>query len=232
MKATEEKSEKAPQENAPVSKTCSDETTSVGFTNYMRSHNRTYALRSTEFLERKSLFMERMQEAQHHNCKHGKRLWTAGPTSISDRTESELATLMGYKPSWNTKGQSIAGGPEAQVRFHALVSDRPQLQSWPKQNFTWTHLKAAREVIDQGSCGSCWAAGTVAVLRAHANIYSEYREFSLQQLVSCVPNPESCGGEGGCSGSTGELALDYVMHNGLELESSFPYKARDVPCPK
>ena len=28
--------------------------------------------------------------------------------------------------------------------------------------------------------------------------------------MDCVPNPKSCGGTGGCSGATVELAMSYV----------------------
>ena len=39
-------------------------------------------------------------------------------------------------------------------------------------------------------------------------------ELSTQQLTSCTPNPNSCGGTGGCNGGTQELAFDYVTKNG------------------
>ena len=32
----------------------------------------------------------------------------------------------------------------------------------------------------------------------------------LQELVDCVPNPHACGGTGGCSGATVELAMNFV----------------------
>jgi cathepsin L len=56
--------------------------------------------------------------------------------------------------------------------------------------------------------------------------------FSVQQLVSCVPNPRQCGGKGGCKGATCDLALDYVMKKGLRRASEFPYEERDdLACP-
>ena len=56
-------------------------------------------------------------------------------------------------------------------------------------------------------------------------------ELSTQQLTSCTPNPNSCGGTGGCNGGTQELAFDYVTKNGgLTIESSYPYKDSDPGC--
>lgn len=81
-------------------------------------------------------------------------------------------------------------------------------------------------------CGSCWAIAASSVLQAHSEIYaSSARTFSPQELVSCVPNPNKCGGDGGCEGSTVELALQWVMENGLAPEHQVPYVALDsVPC--
>lgn len=50
-------------------------------------------------------------------------------------------------------------------------------------------------------------------------------------MVDCAPNPENCGGTGGCRGSTNELAMDYIAKSGgMVLESSYPYRARDQTC--
>lgn len=59
---------------------------------------------------------------------------------------------------------------------------------------------------------------------------AQARSFSPQELVSCVPNPNSCGGQGGCNGATVELALDWVMQHGLADEQQVPYSAGDLPC--
>lgn len=43
------------------------------------------------------------------------------------------------------------------------------------------------------------------------------------QLTSCTPNPNKCGGTGGCYGSTQELAFSYVANSsGLLLYSDYP----------
>ena len=35
-------------------------------------------------------------------------------------------------------------------------------------------------------------------------------ELSVQQLVDCATNKFHCGGDGGCNGSTFEIAFDYI----------------------
>lgn len=88
-----------------------------------------------------------------------------------------------------------------------------------------------QSIQNQGGCGSCWAFAAATVLRAHSEIYQDDRQFSVQQIVSCTPNEKQCGGTGGCSGATAELAMEYVMQNGCVSEDEFPYKEADVACP-
>lgn len=81
-------------------------------------------------------------------------------------------------------------------------------------------------VKNQGGCGSCWAFAATAALESHIAIQTgKSMILSVQELVSCVPNPHNCGGGGGCAGSTAELAYDYVSQNGMVDEWQFSYQS-------
>jgi cathepsin L len=88
-----------------------------------------------------------------------------------------------------------------------------------------------RDVQDQGDCGSCWAFASSTVLRAHSELYQQDRTFSVQQIVSCTPNPGKCGGSGGCDGATAELAFDYVQKVALADARENRYTGRNGRCP-
>lgn len=50
--------------------------------------------------------------------------------------------------------------------------------------------------------------------------------LSPQELVDCIPNPNSCGGTGGCSGSTEEYGFAWAMIYGMATDASYNYTAR------
>ena len=49
--------------------------------------------------------------------------------------------------------------------------------------------------------------------------------------MDCAPNPNQCGGTGGCDGATAEVAFDYVANaRGWATEKTYPYKGFDWHC--
>ena len=54
--------------------------------------------------------------------------------------------------------------------------------------------------------------------------------FSEQQILSCSKNPLQCGGTGGCSGATQEIAFNYSRDAGLTLEKDYPYRGTTGKC--
>merc|ERR1719214_7348 len=100
----------------------------------------------------------------------------------------------------------------------------------PKEKI-YSNLDTFSYTKNQADCGSCWAIASSTVLEAHNEIYNgNHRVFSTQQIVDCTPNPRHCGGDGGCKGATAELAMDWVLKNGIADASQIPYKARDGTC--
>ena len=87
-------------------------------------------------------------------------------------------------------------------------------------------------IKNQGSCGSCWAFGTIAPLECNIKIKDGVEEdLSEQWLVSCNQDGYSCSGGWWCH--------DYFMENGKTdpcgdsgavLEEDFPYSASNEPC--
>ena len=59
------------------------------------------------------------------------------------------------------------------------------------------------------------AFATTAAMESHVAIETGVLfALSPQELVSCMPNPDECGGTGGCAGATAELGFEYYIENG------------------
>jgi len=62
----------------------------------------------------------------------------------------------------------------------------------------------------------------VGALEMHAEAaHGHAARLSFEELVDCAPNPEGCGGEGGCRGATAEVAFQYVQEHGLSTADGY-----------
>jgi len=196
------------------------------FAAFIAEYEHVYAKGSEEYEMRRTIFERRLQQIHDHNS-NTQRRWNAGVNHLSDWTEAELTQLHGLRamPA-SSRGQDagVAG-----IRSQSLEQSEGTIIPDEK---SWTHLNAITADSNQQHCGSCWAVTTATVLQANAEIQGHARTFSSQELVDCVPNPHHCGGEGGCKGSTVELALNWVMEQGLATMAETPYQAKDATCKK
>lgn len=194
---------------------------------FVSHYKRPFSHDTKEFEDRRVLFNQRVAQVRALNERPNK-LWTAGINALTDRTEEELAQLRGWR------GAAFRGqGQQAQPRTGGtFLKQNSRAKPLPLESMNWTKLNTTLNIINQGSCGSCWAVTATTVLKAHAEIYlpKSERTFSTQELLSCMPNPHSCGGDGGCKGATVELALHYVMRHGLGTEKEEPYEAVTGKC--
>jgi len=201
----------------------------ASFHSFIRQYDRPYQRGSREYEERLELFSLRATEVARMNSRPN-RLWTATVNALSDRTETELQQLRGWRG-----GATPGGGAGAVQGFSAgstFLKQARKARPLPREHTNWTRLNTMIHKIDQGGCGSCWAVTSITVLKAHSEIYmpERQRSFSAQELLSCMPNPQSCGGDGGCQGATVELAMNFAMKQGLADEEQAPYQGVTGRC--
>lgn len=98
-------------------------------------------------------------------------------------------------------------------------------------SYNWCDLGGCTPVKNQGSCGSCWAFGTVGPLESNIKIKDGLeKDLAEQYLVSCNTDGWGCNG--------GWWAHDYHLNKippgepdaGAVYEADFPYVASDVAC--
>ena len=114
--------------------------------------------------------------------------------------------------------------------FSGFFSGNENTNSQSKDLFDWRTKSVVSKVKNQGSCGSCYAFATTAVLET---LYATKRrsrniiEFSPQQITDC-----SNYGNYGCNGGNFVPSLRYLSRQGgkIATEASYPYVGRRTIC--
>eukprot|EP00930_Biecheleria_cincta_P058945 TRINITY_DN44725_c0_g1_i1.p1 TRINITY_DN44725_c0_g1~~TRINITY_DN44725_c0_g1_i1.p1 ORF type:complete len:382 (+),score=80.41 TRINITY_DN44725_c0_g1_i1:143-1288(+) len=196
-------------------------------------HGRAEAEGSDEYKHRLQLFALRRQQVEEHNSQPDKTWW-ATLNKFADITQQEYEAMLGYR---RVEQQQQRGG---QIMRRSVDASASLLQADDNvQEYThsesrdWRSLTSSMFFRQQGSCGSCWAVAATGALEMHAELKHAMTtpgKLSFQQVVDCTPNPRNCGGQGGCSGATAELALQYVKEHGITLAESYADGDADGHC--
>lgn len=202
---------------------------SYSFVQFQRDFGLGYAPGSAEYQRRAAIFQASLVELRAKNARlvAERRTWTVGVNRWMDWTSAEKRSLHGYKPDRKRHGR-VPALAALQTGSHPKGS--PALNTSKAKSFDNDIRPGIR---NQGDCGSCWAISAVEAIEAQllmqggdANI-----QLSAQALIDCVPNPQHCGGKGGCDGATGELAYAFIRDYGIPLESDLEYEAVTGACP-
>lgn len=195
------------------------------FSEFINLHQRSYKNGSAEYNRRKTLFENSVAEVNHLNCQHG---WSSKVNHLADWSPEEKKALRGYRQMPSLHTNLAASRTPSNLRATARTIEFDVKTLYPS-SVSWGDKTSIQEPRDQGMCGSCWAFAAEATMRTHSEILGGSTQFSVAQLVACVPNPQNCGGTGGCNGATAELAFDYVMKHGLTSEQEMPYPTKVCP---
>lgn len=124
------------------------------------------------------------------------------------------------------------------TRFHSPQDEAEELDSIEvvatselPSSLDWREKNVVTPAKNQGGCGSCWAFSATETIESNVAINTgKLLTLAPQEFVSCAPNPNKCGGTGGCEGSTQWLAFNYSLTAGLAAESTYPYYGSDTKC--
>lgn len=175
----------------------------------------------------RAAFAANMKKIQAHNSQSPKPNWLMGVNDFTDLSSDDFKKKMllsgGHFREPLTPEEKRASNDA--LSSHAPVSSLPDSLDWREKN-------VVTQPKNQGACGSCWAFSTAETIESHLAIkFGKLLELSEQQFVSCMPNPQKCGGTGGCEGATQWLGFAYA-EAGVTTEDSYPYDGTTGTCDK
>ncbi|CAL1125860.1 unnamed protein product [Cladocopium goreaui] len=148
------------------------------------------------YLLRKSIFEQRAAEIAAQNAKG--TTWKAGFNDLTDLTNEELKQRLGYRKELQG-AVSAEAVPLPQLRGGRSQPNLPESLDWRKHTpsvvspvKSWGPKEESRVALQTGVLLS----------------------LSPQELTSCTPNVRRCGGSGGCTGATSQLAFKYIENQG------------------
>jgi len=194
-------------------------TPEYSFETYEREYNKIYA-NAEEREMRRAYFQESLDEVLRHN-KDETKSWKLGINHLSDRSNEEFRRLLGYRMDIAASRKAKANHKPVDRSYLASNEDVPELPA----SIDWRLAGIVTAVKDQGACGSCWTFGTAETIESYWALKTGYlTALSEQQILDCTPNPNDCGGTGGCGGGTPEIAYDQIIkQGGLASEWTYPY---------
>jgi cathepsin L len=177
------------------------------FTFWMQQHQRSY--HHDEFLHRYRIFSANLDFVTAHN--EANKTFKVAINKFADLSGAEYAKMLGSK--YTAEGRTVV--------HSRPVKALPAMWDW-KTKGAVTHIK------NQQQCGSCWAFSTTGSTEGcHFIADKKLVSLSEQNLVDCSDNQ----GNQGCDGGLMTQGMQYIIsNNGIDTESSYPYKARDGTC--
>lgn len=183
------------------------------------------------YAERKGLFDAELHAVLVHNA-DTTQTYKKGINTYTDWTTDEKRRLRGHKQSLKQRSVTLreanrrkTGTHKQLTRAQQILRNGAQLPRFVDYRLSVPSILTA--VKDQGQCGSCWAhAATESIESYYALSTGKLYTLSQQQISSCTPNPDQCGGTGGCNGAIAELAFDYITFaGGITSEWMYPYQS-------
>jgi len=192
------------------------------FEEYCKDFGKSYE--PAEYRARSAIFSSNLKKIIAHN-KHSAKFtrYRMAVNKFTDMSQQERKKFLGY-----SLGKKLSTALEAQPAEmpYVDVDALPTAMDWRNKQ-----PSVISPVKDQGGCGSCWAHATTELVEfAVATATGTLTPLSRQNVVDCAPNPNDCGGTGGCEGATAEIGFAYVKDKGMASENDYPYTGSDGQC--
>jgi len=196
-----------------LAKTKWNELEGYEFGDYLTEFGKQYS--AEEYINRKFLFDANLAKIKKHNSDPTKS-WKEGVNQFTDKNQNEFDRVLGLNKALLYESKM--------KRSESISVENIDISTLPIE-VDWRTKGIITSVKDQGDCGSCWTFGTAETIESYWAIsQGNICDLSEQMILDCVPNPNDCGGTGGCNGGTPELAYAQIIKmGGISSEWTYPY---------
>lgn len=189
----------------------------VTFESFVKQFHPHMTKDSAEWNERRALFQESVSQIRAHNSQ--KSSYKIGLNKFSASTPKEKKVVLGRRADMER-----AFKPKKLITEHSFemkpISELPTHVDWREKG-------CGSAAKDQGHCGSCFAFAASEMLEDYLYLSSGLMyNLSPQMAASCTPNPEHCGGSGGCNGGTAEIVFDDLANGNGKMAQEYQYGYR------
>ncbi|KAI1692301.1 papain family cysteine protease domain-containing protein [Ditylenchus destructor] len=189
------------------------------FQDFLRDFKKTYSEENGEFGRRLAVFAQTRRRVAKMQAEGMK--W-AGITQFADMSTEERKQML-MSGDAVTKMEDSASPDVA--RMPVIESRGRTKRQTPPSSFDYRTYGWVTPVKHQGSCGSCWAFSTVALMETvYLKYWNNLNDLSEQDLVDCAT------GNLGCDGGNVESALYYISQNRTTHEVYYPYQGVKQTC--
>lgn len=189
------------------------------FVNFIGKYSKQYQDKE-EFLQRMDVFRRNADKIENHNAQNSGSLYRMGVNSFADLTEEELKARLGLINKGHPFHRKIdMSGENSFIIFN--TTDLPK-------SVDWRPTGAVTAVMDQGSCGSCYAFSAVGSIEGqYWKLTNKSVPLSVQQIVDCADGEYQ---NKGCGGGLPDYVFDYVWDNGIQDNITYPYTGGNHYC--
>jgi hypothetical protein len=157
----------------------------------------------------------------------GVHAYTLGVNELTDKSHDEVSALRGHRQPSNHKRGRSGSRSRRQSWYNPPTYYNTVPVSQLRSSVNWTAAGAVTAVLNQGSCGACWAFS--ALVAVQAQYYFKTKKLvmlSEQNLIDCSQYL----GNNGCTSGAFQYAFLYIMYNGIDPAWSYPYRGKTGSC--
>jgi C1A family cysteine protease len=190
---------------------------------YKYSHNH-QNYNKTDFEKRYEIFKNNKKIIEEHN--KGNHSWKMGMNKFGALYPNEVQSYSTCATTSNSPITSFSNIKLTLPAYCTHIVPNPLLLDWSSAIDNPCNINAVSPVLNQGTCGSCYAFSTIGSIEsafAIKNNIGNPESLSAQQIVDCTYNKYPGGYNKGCQTGRISNALDYTTKNNICTSTTYPY---------